>query len=84
MERKMNDDDTLEWMKKLAGLKESVMEEGDSDPIAVAGNIKQYAEDLYAMLQGGRGNPQQMIQQIENGLNIIKQSYAGKQQGMTR
>jgi hypothetical protein len=80
----MNDNDTLELMRKLAGLRESVMEEGGSDPIAIAGNIKQYVEDLYVILQGGRGNPLQMIQQIENGLNIIKQSYAGNQQGMTR
>ena len=74
----MNDNDTLEWMRKLAGLKESVMEAPEPSPIMVAGNIKQYAEDLHEVIQGGRA-PQilQLVQQIENGLNVIKQAYSG-------
>jgi hypothetical protein len=73
--------DTLNLMRKLAGLSEMgepTMEAPGADPIMVAGNIKQYAEDLHAVIQGGRA-PQilQLVQQIENGLNVIKQAYSG-------
>jgi hypothetical protein len=73
--------DTLNLMRKLAGLsefEEPTMEAPGADPTMIAGNILKSAEDLHAVIQGGRA-PQilQLVQQIENGLNIIKQTYSG-------
>jgi hypothetical protein len=71
-----NDEMTdLENIKRLAGLNEM---DGPppADPIGVAGNLKQSAEDLYAIIQGGRGNPMGVISQMENGLNALKQHFA--------
>jgi hypothetical protein len=69
--------DALRLIKQLAGLQEMEISamETPADPSMLAGNIKQYAEDLYAIISGGRGNALQMIQQIENGLNALKQTY---------
>ena len=67
--------DSLKLLKQLAGLYEM---DGPppADPIGVAGNLKQSAEDLYAIIQGGRGNPMGVISQMENGLNALKQHFA--------
>ena len=71
--------DTLNLMRKLAGLNEMgepAMEAPVANPSMIASNIKDSAEDLYAVISGGRGNPLQIIQQIENGVNILKQHYS--------
>lgn len=70
--------DTLNLMKKLAGLNEM---EGPApaDPFGIVGNLKQNAEVLQSMLQGGKGNPMGVIQSMENGLNALKQHFASAQ-----
>jgi len=62
-------------MKKLAGLNE-MDRPPPANPSMVASNLKQSAEDLYAIIQGGRGNPMGVISQMENGLNALKQHFA--------
>ena len=65
--------DSIEWMKQLAGLNEEV------DPmqaLQMVSSLKTSIEHLESMIQGGRGNPMQVISQMENALAILKQHFS--------
>ena len=68
--------DSIELMKKLAGLNE------EADPmqaLQMVSSLKTSIEHLESLVQGGRGNPMQVISQMENALNILKQHFASGQ-----
>jgi hypothetical protein len=65
--------DSLQLLKQLAGLTEEV------DPmqaLQMVSSLKTSMEHLESLVQGGRGNPMQVISQMENALNILKQHFA--------
>ena len=65
--------DSIELMKKLAGLNE------EADPmqaLQMVSSLKTSIEHLESLVQGGRGNPMQVISQMENALNILKQHFS--------
>lgn len=64
--------DPLEHIKHLAGLNEEV------DPmqaLQMVSSLKTSMEHLESLVQGGRGNPMQVISQMENALAILKQHF---------
>ena len=66
--------DSLELMKKLAGLNE--MESDSGQAIMMVSSLKTSMEHLESMVNGGKGNPMQVITQMENALNILKQHFS--------
>jgi hypothetical protein len=42
----------------------------------VVSSLKTSMEHLESLVQGGRGNPMQVIDQMENALAILKQHFA--------
>lgn len=64
--------DSLKLMKRLAGLNE------EADPmqaLQMVSSLKTSIEHLESLAQGGRGNPMQVISQMENALNVLKQHF---------
>jgi hypothetical protein len=64
--------DSLQLLKQLAGLNE------EADPgqaIGLISSLKTSIEHLESMVQGGRGNPMQVISQMENALAFLKQHF---------
>lgn len=54
----------------------------ESDPmqaLQMVSSLKTSMEHLESLVQGGRGNPMQVIDQMENALNILKQHFASSQ-----
>jgi hypothetical protein len=66
--------DSLKLLKQLAGLNE--MESDPGQAIGLISSLKTSMEHLESMVNGGRGNPMQVISQMENALNILKQHFA--------
>ena len=67
---------SLQLLKQLAGLNE----EADSmQALQMVSSLKTSIEHLESLVQGGRGNPMQVISQMENALNILKQHFASGQ-----
>jgi len=66
--------DSLEHIKHLAGLNE--MESDPGQALQMVSSLKTSTEHLESLVQGGRGNPMQVISQMENALNILKQHFA--------
>lgn len=67
--------DPLEHIKNLAGLNE------EADPmqaLQMVSSLKTSMEHLESLVQGGRGNPMQVISQMENALAILKQHFASR------
>jgi len=64
----------LDHIKKLAGLNEMESDPGQS--IMMVSSLKTSMEHLESIVNGGRGNPMQVIEQMENALNILKQHFA--------
>jgi len=63
----------LDHIKKLAGLNE------EADPmqaLQMVSSLKTSMEHLESLVQGGRGNPMQVISQMENALAILKQYFS--------
>ena len=54
--------DSLELMKKLAGLNE--MESDSGQAIMMVSSLKTSMEHLESMVNGGKGNPMQVIAQM--------------------
>jgi hypothetical protein len=51
----------------------------ESDPgqsIMMVSSLKTNMEHLEPIVNGGRGNPMQVIEQMENALNILKQHFS--------
>lgn len=69
--------DSLELIKQLAGLNE--MESDPMQALQMVSSLKTSMEHLESLVQGGRGNPMQVIDQMENALNILKQHFASSQ-----
>jgi hypothetical protein len=65
--------DSLKLMKRLAGLNE--MESDPMQALQMVSSLKTSIEHLESLVQGGRGNPMQVISQMENALNILKQHF---------
>jgi hypothetical protein len=65
--------DSLEHIKHLAGLNEMESDPGYS--IMLISSLKTSIEHLESLVQGGRGNPMQVISQMENALDILKQHF---------
>ena len=65
--------DSLEHIRHLAGLNEMESDPGHS--IMLISSLKTSMEHLESLVQGGRGNPMQVISQMENALNILKQHF---------
>jgi hypothetical protein len=65
--------DSLQLLKQLAGLNEEV---DPGQAIGLISSLKTSMEHLESLVQGGRGNPMQVISQMENALNILKQHFA--------
>ena len=64
--------DSLQLLKQLAGLNE----EADSmQALQMVSSLKTSIEHLESLVQGGRGNPMQVISQMENALAILKQHF---------
>ena len=66
--------DSLKLLKQLAGLNEMESDPGQS--IMMVSSLKTSIEHLESIVNGGRGNPMQVIEQMENALNILKQHFA--------
>ena len=66
--------DSLKLLKQLAGLNEMESDQGQS--IMMVSSLKTSIEHLESMVNGGRGNPMQVIEQMENALNILKQHFS--------
>ena len=64
----------LDHIKKLAGLNE--MESDPGQAIMLISSLKTSMEHLDSLVQGGRGNPMQVISQMENALSILKQHFS--------
>jgi len=64
----------LDHIKKLAGLNEMESDPGQS--IMMVSSLKTSIEHLESIVNGGRGNPMQVIEQMENALNILKQHFS--------
>jgi hypothetical protein len=69
--------DSLELMKRLAGLNEMESDPGQS--IMMVSSLKTSMEHLESIVNGGRGNPLQVIEQMENALNILKKHFSSPQ-----
>jgi hypothetical protein len=65
--------DSLEHIKHLAGLNEMESDSGQS--IMMLSSLKTSMEHLESIVNGGRGNPMQVISQMENALDILKQHF---------
>jgi hypothetical protein len=65
--------DSLKLMKRLAGLNE--MESDPGQALQMVSSLKTSTEHLESLVQGGRGNPMQVISQMENALNVLKQHF---------
>jgi hypothetical protein len=66
--------DSLKLLKQLAGLNEMESDPGQS--IMMVSSLKTSIEHLESIVNGGRGNPMQVIEQMENALNILKQHFS--------
>jgi len=66
--------DSLKLLKQLAGLNE--MESDPMQALQMVSSLKTSIEHLESMVNGGRGNPMQVIDQMENALNILKQHFS--------
>jgi len=66
--------DSLKVLKQLAGLNEMETDPGQS--IMMVSSLKTSIEHLESIVNGGRGNPMQVIEQMENALNILKQHFS--------
>jgi hypothetical protein len=66
--------DSLKLLKQLAGLNEMESDPGQS--IMMVSSLKTSMEHLESMVNGGKGNPMQVIAQMENALNILKQHFS--------
>jgi hypothetical protein len=70
----MKEDADLAWMidkiKKMG-----LMESDPGHAIMMISSLKTSIEHLESLVQGGRGNPMQVISQMENALNILKQHF---------
>jgi len=66
--------DSLKVLKQLAGLNEMESDPGQS--IMMVSSLKTSIEHLESIVNGGRGNPMQVIEQMENALNILKQHFS--------
>lgn len=54
----------------------------ESDPmqaLQMVSSLKTSMEHLESMVNGGRGNPMQVIEQMENALNILKKHFSSPQ-----
>jgi hypothetical protein len=65
--------DSLKLLKQLAGLNE--MEADPGQAIGLISSLKTSMEHLESLVQGGRGNPMQVISQMETALAILKQHF---------
>jgi len=66
--------DSLKLLKQLAGLNEMESDPGQS--IMMVSSLKTSMEHLESMVNGCKGNPMQVIAQMENALNILKQHFS--------